>query len=287
MPFAARVTDMHICPMWDGPKPHVGGPIIPPCALMVQTNFLPQARVTDRAQCASVPDFIVTGSATVLVNNLMAARITDFTMHGGFIGPVASLNVIIGGATAGATLGFPSQMGQVFNAIAADRPGGSLGQTEQNCGVESSRQLLWASGVRMTEQLLLNVSVIQGLAANDSRPNQRGGTSPDDRQAILGTYGVATHQVPQTRENIAQAVAEGRGVITSHDSGTLWNNTPSGGGHAVTVTGVQYDSSGRIANVLTNDTGLGQANRPVPAAQYFSSLRPGRNANVTDAPIFP
>ncbi|KXK21522.1 MAG: hypothetical protein UZ18_ATM001000281, partial [Armatimonadetes bacterium OLB18] len=27
---AARVTDMHTCPMSDGPKPHVGGPILPP-----------------------------------------------------------------------------------------------------------------------------------------------------------------------------------------------------------------------------------------------------------------
>ncbi|PMP77167.1 MAG: type VI secretion protein, partial [Roseiflexus castenholzii] len=30
MPPAARVSDMHTCPLSDGPKPHVGGPIMPP-----------------------------------------------------------------------------------------------------------------------------------------------------------------------------------------------------------------------------------------------------------------
>jgi uncharacterized Zn-binding protein involved in type VI secretion len=288
VPFSARLTDMHTCPMWDFLKPHVGGPIIPPCSTTVHTNMLPQARATDRAQCASAPDFIVTGSSTVMVNNLMAARITDFTMHGGLIGPVGSLNVIIGGPTAGATLGFPATMSNVFSAVAADRPGGSLTQTEQNCGVESSRQVLWAAGRRMTEQVLLNIAVLQGLAANDTRPNQRGGTSPADRQAILNQFGVPNHQESQTRDNITQAVAEGRGVITSHDAGQLWGQPGfNGSGHAITVTGLQYDSKGQLTNVLTNDSGLGQANRPVPAATYFSSLRSGRNANVTDAPIHP
>jgi hypothetical protein len=30
MPPAARVTDMHVCPMVTGIVPHVGGPILPP-----------------------------------------------------------------------------------------------------------------------------------------------------------------------------------------------------------------------------------------------------------------
>lgn len=30
--FASVVGDMHTCPMSDGPKPHVGGPILPPGA---------------------------------------------------------------------------------------------------------------------------------------------------------------------------------------------------------------------------------------------------------------
>ena len=82
---AARVSDMHTCPMSDGPKPHVGGPIIPPCKVNVLTGKLPQARVTDIAICVGPPDMIVKGSATVLVGGLPAARLGDNTAHGGVI----------------------------------------------------------------------------------------------------------------------------------------------------------------------------------------------------------
>jgi len=64
---AARVTDMHVCPMVTGVVPHVGGPILPPCAITVLTGGLPQARVTDMATCVGPPDVIVMGAFTVLV----------------------------------------------------------------------------------------------------------------------------------------------------------------------------------------------------------------------------
>ena len=44
---AARVTDMHVCPMVTGIVPHVGGPIIPPCCPQVLIGFLPAARIDD------------------------------------------------------------------------------------------------------------------------------------------------------------------------------------------------------------------------------------------------
>lgn len=82
---AARVTDMHVCPMVTVLVPHVGGPIIPPCAITVITGMMPQARITDMAICVGPPDVIVLGSFTVLVMNLPAARILDMTAHGGTI----------------------------------------------------------------------------------------------------------------------------------------------------------------------------------------------------------
>ena len=82
---AARITDMHVCPMVTGVVPHVGGPIIPPCAVTVLTGSLPQARVTDMLVCVGPPDIIVLGSFTVLVNSLPAARMGDMTAHGGVI----------------------------------------------------------------------------------------------------------------------------------------------------------------------------------------------------------
>ena len=82
---AARVGDMHACPMVTGVVPHVGGPILPPCAPTVLTGGVPQARVGDLAVCAGGPDTIAMGSFTVLVCGMPAARLGDLTAHGGSI----------------------------------------------------------------------------------------------------------------------------------------------------------------------------------------------------------
>jgi uncharacterized Zn-binding protein involved in type VI secretion len=82
---AARITDMHVCPMVTGIVPHVGGPILPPAAITVLTGGLPQARVTDMLVCVGPPDVIALGSFTVLVGGLPAARLGDLTAHGGTI----------------------------------------------------------------------------------------------------------------------------------------------------------------------------------------------------------
>jgi uncharacterized Zn-binding protein involved in type VI secretion len=82
--------------MSDGPKPHVGGPILPPCEPTVLIGYMPAARVGDMATCVGPPDTIAKGSATVLIGNMMAARIGDMTAHGGVI-TVGEPTVIIGG----------------------------------------------------------------------------------------------------------------------------------------------------------------------------------------------
>jgi uncharacterized Zn-binding protein involved in type VI secretion len=64
---AARITDMHTCPMFTGPVPHVGGPIIPPTSMTVLIGSLPAARLSDKAVCVGPPDVIVMGCFTVLV----------------------------------------------------------------------------------------------------------------------------------------------------------------------------------------------------------------------------
>jgi uncharacterized Zn-binding protein involved in type VI secretion len=76
---------MHTCPMFDGPKPHVGGPILPPGEPTVLIGMLPAARVTDKATCVGPPDIIVKGAFTVLIGKMPAARIGDLTAHGGVI----------------------------------------------------------------------------------------------------------------------------------------------------------------------------------------------------------
>jgi len=81
---AARVTDMHTCPMCDGPVPHVGGPTLPGQATVLISS-LPAARSTDQLVCVGGPDVIALGSFTVFVNKLPAARMGDITGHGGAI----------------------------------------------------------------------------------------------------------------------------------------------------------------------------------------------------------
>jgi uncharacterized Zn-binding protein involved in type VI secretion len=85
MPPAARVSDMHTCPMSDGPKPHVGGPILPPGAPTVLIAGLPAARVGDMATCVGPPDMIAMGSTKVMIAGKPAARMGDSTAHGGVI----------------------------------------------------------------------------------------------------------------------------------------------------------------------------------------------------------
>ena len=99
MPFAARVGDMHTCPMvtpGTPPVPHVGGPVLPPGAPTVLINFMPAATVTNMCTCVGPPDTIVKGSTSVMINYKPAARVGDTTAHGGVI-VVGSPNVIIGG----------------------------------------------------------------------------------------------------------------------------------------------------------------------------------------------
>jgi uncharacterized Zn-binding protein involved in type VI secretion len=96
MAFAARITDMHVCPMVTGTVPHVGGPVLPPGAPTVFIGGLPAARVGDICVCVGPPDSIIMGSTSVLIGGMPVARMGDTTSHGGSI--IAGCpTVIIGG----------------------------------------------------------------------------------------------------------------------------------------------------------------------------------------------
>ena len=99
MPPAARLTDMHQCPMVTPgipPIPHVGGPIVGPGAPTVLIGGLPAAKVGDLAVCVGPPDSIIKGSVTVMVMGMPAARLGDSTAHGGAI-MMGFPTVLIGG----------------------------------------------------------------------------------------------------------------------------------------------------------------------------------------------
>ncbi len=96
---AARIGDLHVCPMQTPgvpPVPHVGGPVMGPGASTVLIGGIPAALMGDSATCTGPPDTIIKGSSTVLICGKPAARVGDTTVHGGSI-QVGCMTVLIGG----------------------------------------------------------------------------------------------------------------------------------------------------------------------------------------------
>ena len=99
MPPAARLTDMHVCPMQTPalvPIPHVGGTIMGPGVPTVLIGMLPAAVMGDMCMCVGPPDSAIKGSMTVLIGGKPALRMGDSTAHGGTI-ILGCMTVIIGG----------------------------------------------------------------------------------------------------------------------------------------------------------------------------------------------
>ena len=85
---AARLTDMHVCPMVTPgvpPIPHVGGPISGPGVPTVLVGNMPAATIGDMTVCVGPPDSIVAGNPMVMIGGKPAARMGDSTAHGGSI----------------------------------------------------------------------------------------------------------------------------------------------------------------------------------------------------------
>ncbi len=92
---AARVTDLHVCPMLTGVVPHVCGPCLPGSNVTVLIGGLPAVRATDMATCVGPPDMIAMGAPKVLIGGMPAARMGDSTAHGGTI-VLGCFTVLIG-----------------------------------------------------------------------------------------------------------------------------------------------------------------------------------------------
>jgi len=103
MPPAARITDLHACPLVNpGPVPHVGGPVTAGEGTVL-IGYQPAARVGDSAKCVPATDSIAAGEPSVLIGYKDAARQGDPTTHGGVI-IKGCPTVIIGSSTQSDTL---------------------------------------------------------------------------------------------------------------------------------------------------------------------------------------
>ncbi|TDE98768.1 type VI secretion protein [Occultella glacieicola] len=99
---ALRAGDSALCPLFDGPKPHVGGPITPVASVpTVLIGNMPAAvanGLPGGIACVGPPNGIAMGSMTVMIGNFPAARLGDLSTHGTPIAPGPGCpTVIIGG----------------------------------------------------------------------------------------------------------------------------------------------------------------------------------------------
>ncbi len=297
---AARVTDSIACPVpqtTPAALPHApppGLPIVHPGETTVLIGGKPAARMGDRSIClapAPAPNSIAKGAFPVPIGGSPAARITDPGTHpGSVIMAPGCPTVLIGLAgTAGNVL-----VGtQACQAAAAGRASGATQQSYNNCGVESSRQIInQATGASLSEDGLLSSAISSGSASGTpgaSLTLANGGTNAAGRQAILANNGVPSTVVQTSPDNLGLAMSRGQGTIVSLDAAALWGPpTPPGSLHAVTVTGVEYDDAGNRLAVIINDTGTGQCGQRVPASQFdqATAAHPSSQLNVTANPIW-
>ena len=134
---AARLTDMHVCPMVTPglpPIPHVGGPITGPGAPTVLIGGMPAAVMGDMCTCVGPPDTIILGSVGVMIGGKPAARMGDSCAHGGtivlgcptvLIGEVgSSSSVLMEGAVGmpAAAVEMVAQVAALLNAASNNTP---------------------------------------------------------------------------------------------------------------------------------------------------------------------
>ncbi len=283
---ATRSGDTALC------NSHGSVPVGPTGSSNVFVNGSPMMRQTDPIVCPST-NIIVTGAEWVNVNKKHASRLWEAMLHPGGHVFGSSSDVFIGGPSVGMIVGPSYQDGMDACTNAANgREGGSTQQSYGNCGVESARQIVNKKrNPPVNENDMLHEAQDHGWADKDEKPDEAGGTTPNKREKILRHYGVESEQQEQTPENIAQALAEGKGVITSHVSGKLWGDPKYKGGHAVLVTGVKYDANGKIVSYRINDTGrVDKCSTMVLADQFEGSLKKtpfgGVKMNVTKEKIW-
>ncbi|MEL0587589.1 MAG: C39 family peptidase [Candidatus Thiodiazotropha sp. (ex. Lucinoma kazani)] len=186
------------------------------------------------------------------------------------------------------------------NSIASN----TAGQSYNNCGIESSRQIVQqANGANPGQETMFNNAITNGNASQSaigspSSPggapvtaqNQAffsGGTTPSQQASILTNNGVPSSTIAPTAtgaqlSQYETALSQGRGVIANGDVSGLPGWGTQTGQHAVLVTGYEYDDNGNITNVIYNDTGIGVCNQRATAAQFQNFLTTGANNSIAN-----
>lgn len=269
MPPAARVTDMHVCPMVTGIVPHVGGPILPPCAPTVLIGFLPAARVTDMLTCVGPPDIIIMGSTGVFIDFLPAARMGDPTAHGGVI-VLGEPTVMIGeiGSPAPGAGGMGGIAAGLVAAAGDSQLGGGglkafLSKAAAAMGLPNALPPDWAPGGTQKKAVAeVNPTNSQkncGYITN-AVVDRIKGTDPSETAPDKGPVGVSfMEQRNNTHITFGKTLNEAFDAVKQGGNGTvaivviLWP-PPGSGGHVVALS----NDGGVVGIVEGQDWGPGQ-----------------------------
>lgn len=137
---AARIGDMHVCPMVTPglpPIPHVGGPITGPGCPTVLIGGMPASVMGDMCVCVGPPDSIVLGSSGVMIGGKPAARMGDQCAHGGSI-TLGCPTVLIGETGSGG--GLANMQIPVLQNIVSSMPAEIKPQVAQVLALKSAAQ---------------------------------------------------------------------------------------------------------------------------------------------------
>ena len=148
------------------------------------------------------------------------------------------------------------------------------------CGLCSVENVAITAGKNTSEASVVALAQKNGLCSKS------GGTSPENRQALLAQLGIQSHLEEPSIANIAGAVASGRGVILSVDANKLYGRPglmPAL--HAVTVTSVTADGKGNIVGVTICDSNArvrGETGAKTYSVAELQKAMTKRKMNVTE-----
>lgn len=158
------------------------------------------------------------------------------------------------------------------------------------CGLVSCVNVLRLAGYPATESEVVSYASTTSagfgrdkLCTTNSFPEDNGGTSAKARQQILQHFGIKSELREASVDSIANAVADGRGVIISVYAGMLYNGWSNRRDfHAITVTSVKKDRYGNVLGFYVCDSGTGG----VDNSKFYTTLQvenalSGRPMNVT------
>lgn len=230
---AARMGDMHVCPMLTGPVPHVGGPIVMGSPTVLIGN-LPAARVGDPAVCVGPPDTVLGPGSPVTLIGLGTA--------------VAPVVCSVAGSPGSAAQAFPGQRPAAESMVAA------VSQAVQQAGAAP-----------VDERTARALAARHGVTFAGGPP--AAALPAFVRELSQGQ--VTTAAGPGGTGAVVAALAANRSVIVTVDAGVLWNDADLAGcSQSLLVAGVLLDSDGVPQAVLVNDTTPGVACRPVDIATF-------------------